>query len=221
MNISKLEVWLKEMGLKDDGQELDIAYNEHNCSYMDASEYENSVKTRHRNWSRDWVSEAQKQAAMDNNQVWTVHMYSGHNFNKCSVARSHDAHYSLTKVFGEMDTEMIGQLAFIQSLFDKLLVGEHTHASFGFTTGQWFSSQKDKKGPYVIQKATVQEWDKEEQEFGNGNSWLSDESRDQAYKQNFAWFVNWCPHTPIGSYTIHAPTLQELVDMLERQKLEK
>lgn len=222
MDITKLETWLKEMGLKDDGQEIDIDYNGFKCGYVTAAVDEARRLRSHPNWERDWVTEVECQAAMEKNQIWSARKSSGHNNANYLTARACTAHAATAHVFGEMGEEMIAQLTFIQSMFDKLMVGEHTMASFGFSTGQWFSQQKDKQGPYIEQKATLKQWDEEEAQYhgSDDDEYVSTESREKAYEQNLAWYVNWYPHTPIGSYTARAATLQELVDLLEQEKPE-
>jgi hypothetical protein len=42
-------------------------------------------------------------------------------------------------------------------------------------------------------------------------NWPSDEARQRAIDTDEVWLLQWYPHTPIGSYSIAAPTLAELL----------
>ena len=43
------------------------------------------------------------------------------------------------------------------------------------------------------------------------HSWQSDEAKARAIETDELWTLQWYPHTPIGSHTIAAPTLGELL----------
>ena len=46
--------------------------------------------------------------------------------------------------------------------------------------------------------------------------WKSDESRQRAIDTNEIWTLQWFQDTPIGSYSIAAPTLEELLEIADR-----
>jgi hypothetical protein len=59
---------------------------------------------------------------------------------------------------------------------------------------------------------TVEKWLESEQDWnGDPNSWKSDEQRQRAIATNEVWTLQWYPETPIGSHTIAAPTIDELL----------
>lgn len=43
-------------------------------------------------------------------------------------------------------------------------------------------------------------------------SWVSQEERQKAIETNELWTLQWYPRTPIGSYAIHASTLEALME---------
>jgi hypothetical protein len=42
--------------------------------------------------------------------------------------------------------------------------------------------------------------------------WKNEECRKRAIETNELWELTWYPTTPIGSYTIYAPTFEELIE---------
>jgi len=45
-------------------------------------------------------------------------------------------------------------------------------------------------------------------------NWISDEAKQQALATDEIWTIQWYPDTPIGSYSVAAATLQELLDFV-------
>lgn len=50
----------------------------------------------------------------------------------------------------------------------------------------------------------------------NSTSWESDEARERAIAADDVWNLQWYPDTPISSYSICAPTLEELLAFAEK-----
>jgi hypothetical protein len=47
-------------------------------------------------------------------------------------------------------------------------------------------------------------------------SWENEEAKQMAIKTNEIWTLQWYPDTPIGSYYIAAPTLEDLLKFAEK-----
>ena len=45
--------------------------------------------------------------------------------------------------------------------------------------------------------------------YGDDNNWPSDEAKQRAIDTDEIWVIQWYPDTPIGSYRVAAPTLEE------------
>nr|DAF93438.1 MAG TPA: hypothetical protein [Myoviridae sp. ctshb19] len=45
--------------------------------------------------------------------------------------------------------------------------------------------------------------------YGDDNNWPSDEAKQRAIDTDEIWVIHWYPDTPIGSYRVAAPTLEE------------
>jgi len=48
--------------------------------------------------------------------------------------------------------------------------------------------------------------------------WESEEAKQKAIDTNEIWELQWYPDTPIGSYCIAAPTLEELLKFAENEE---
>lgn len=48
--------------------------------------------------------------------------------------------------------------------------------------------------------------------YCEGLEWKNKEQREMAIKYNELWTLNWYPDTPVGSYSIAAPTLEKLLE---------
>ena len=44
--------------------------------------------------------------------------------------------------------------------------------------------------------------------------WVSEEEHQKAISQNTFWLAHWYPHTPIGSYTVAASSLEAVLKAL-------
>lgn len=59
---------------------------------------------------------------------------------------------------------------------------------------------------------TAAEWLKEDESRGAPAKWKDDDAKRRAVETNEVWELQWYPRTPIGSYRIAAPTLNELLE---------
>lgn len=69
---------------------------------------------------------------------------------------------------------------------------------------------------------TARAWWREEEERNPDDplySWESDEAREAALDTDEVWTLHWYPNTPIGFFSIAAPTLEKLLAYAE--KIEK
>jgi hypothetical protein len=58
---------------------------------------------------------------------------------------------------------------------------------------------------------SAQKWWENQVERECPHDWKDDESRNRAIASDEIWTLQWYPDTPIGSYSIAAPTLEELL----------
>jgi len=59
---------------------------------------------------------------------------------------------------------------------------------------------------------SADEWMKDNEEI---YEWPSDDAKKKAIETDSIWTLTWYPATPVGSYSIAAPTLEELLQFAE------
>ena len=60
---------------------------------------------------------------------------------------------------------------------------------------------------------TIDDW------MGSRDFWVSEEEHQKAVAQDTIWVAHWYPHTPIGSYTVAASSLEAVLKALQEIKL--
>jgi hypothetical protein len=77
--------------------------------------------------------------------------------------------------------------------------------------GGLYLTHNNHKGSYETAKERIEKY--EENEIYDLSDWKDKESRQRAIDTDEIWDLQWYPDTPVGSYKVLAPTLEELLEL--------
>lgn len=221
MKLNHFETLIKSLIPADGNVEVMLEYNEQKSSYSTVGDYEKQQKGRGHDLSKSWIYPEERQLALNNNAMWTLHIAYPEK-DGVKVEGKHSRSFSLEAILAKatgqtLSQEVLAEIKELTTFIDSLLVGVWTSAGIDFKTftEYWQSERTAKTMTHYINN--VEQTINDDDMVNYRDSWVGateeEEKADQAkaIKANELWSFNWYPNTPIGSYTIHGSSLEIMV----------